>query len=741
MKNLKKKQKCQLILAVIVVFAALSIFLGIHKYLEMRAETIGGKNYFTKRYVYFSLDNTLTANSNAEKTRLLGVMNTAAGLGYNGIVLHGGDLFNYAQDQANKDAFLDVTNTANTLGLAIVPEHFDQYDATYEHKNIEEALPVKDTTFLAQSGTATAQTNTAVTVPNGNFESWRVSPDLNTPTDGWVDDQGVTVKRDSTVNHTSGGSSSVLVTSPQKNANHWGRIFLYEPKYVDTYRAYQFSLWIKTENFKQPEKIGIYIEGKDASGATRSLLETENFAAMTGSSGVLATQGWTQYKVVFNSLDSVSATLAFGAWGTDSTDTTTWKAWFDDAQVQEVGLYNAVRRTSCPVTVKSADGATTYTEGTDYVVGNQVLTIPAGSRITNGSKPKVSYCMQAIVANYAMVPSNACHQEYWDTMSAGATRVNQLLSTPHSYLIAYDEWRIANWDSACRATNKQVNGVDADMTGGEYMAYAEKQTETIVKQANPSAELLVWGDMFDPYQNAVSKYYVVNGPINNVIQGGTEIHKGSWTGVSPSTTILNWNDQNKADSLKFFAGRGNHQIIAGYYNSLSNVTGWLDMLDSLESSPGGIAGIDGFMYTTWTGDYSGLASVANLIKSRGRWGVPATPTPTSTITSTPTQTPTSTPTSTPTPQDLTPPIVSITDPVNGSTVRRGNLILRASAIDDKSGVKKIEFYIGTSLVCTDTSSPYACTWKAGRGTYSLKAKAYDNAGNVGTSATIQFLAK
>ncbi len=86
--------------------------------------------------------------------------------------------------------------------------------------------------------------------------------------------------------------------------------------------------------------------------------------------------------------------------------------------------------------------------------------------------------------------------------------------------------------------------------------------------------------------------------------------------------------------------------------------------------------------------------------------------------------------------DTTPPTVTITSPVNGSKVTKNtNSTFTANASDAglvSTGIAKVEFYVNGSLKCTDTTSPYACTWKVGPKAgvvYTLQAKAYDGAGN------------
>jgi hypothetical protein len=87
--------------------------------------------------------------------------------------------------------------------------------------------------------------------------------------------------------------------------------------------------------------------------------------------------------------------------------------------------------------------------------------------------------------------------------------------------------------------------------------------------------------------------------------------------------------------------------------------------------------------------------------------------------------------------DTTAPTVSITAPAGGSTVS-GTVTVTASA-SDNVGVTKVEFYMDGALRTTDTTSPYSWSWDTtafANSSHSLVAKAYDAAGNVGTSSTV-----
>src|SRR2546426_792253 len=90
----------------------------------------------------------------------------------------------------------------------------------------------------------------------------------------------------------------------------------------------------------------------------------------------------------------------------------------------------------------------------------------------------------------------------------------------------------------------------------------------------------------------------------------------------------------------------------------------------------------------------------------------------------------------PTP-DSTPPNCAITTPDNGATVS-GTITPAARASDDV-GVLKVEFFVDDVRQATDTTSPYSFSWDTTtvvNGSHSLVAKAYDVAGNIGTSTSV-----
>ena len=92
------------------------------------------------------------------------------------------------------------------------------------------------------------------------------------------------------------------------------------------------------------------------------------------------------------------------------------------------------------------------------------------------------------------------------------------------------------------------------------------------------------------------------------------------------------------------------------------------------------------------------------------------------------------------PPDTTPPTVSITSPGAGANVT-GYVTVSVTAVDNL-GVERVDLYAGGVLVATDNESPYAVVWDStslNPGAYTLQARGWDAAGNVGTTSCMVYV--
>jgi hypothetical protein len=84
-----------------------------------------------------------------------------------------------------------------------------------------------------------------------------------------------------------------------------------------------------------------------------------------------------------------------------------------------------------------------------------------------------------------------------------------------------------------------------------------------------------------------------------------------------------------------------------------------------------------------------------------------------------------------------PPTVNITSPLNGATFRAPVTITIKANAADSGAVAKVDFFVNGSLTGTDTTAPYSVAWSTSNAaTYTLTARAVDNADASTTSAPV-----
>jgi regulation of enolase protein 1 (concanavalin A-like superfamily) len=85
-----------------------------------------------------------------------------------------------------------------------------------------------------------------------------------------------------------------------------------------------------------------------------------------------------------------------------------------------------------------------------------------------------------------------------------------------------------------------------------------------------------------------------------------------------------------------------------------------------------------------------------------------------------------------------PPTVALTTPTSGASFTApATISLAANAADPENRLSHVNFYRGTTLITSDTTSPFSATWSAApAGTYSLTAVATDADGGTATSTAV-----
>ena len=73
----------------------------------------------------------------------------------------------------------------------------------------------------------------------------------------------------------------------------------------------------------------------------------------------------------------------------------------------------------------------------------------------------------------------------------------------------------------------------------------------------------------------------------------------------------------------------------------------------------------------------------------------------------------------------TPPVVSVTAPVNGANIITGDVVAITASASDVNGIAQVEFFVDNVSIGTDNSSPYSINWTSVVGAHNIKAVATD----------------
>jgi len=532
-------------------------------------------NAITMKYRWFYVMNyPLTSDQNVSEVMQL--MKRASAVGYNGMFF---TEFKFLKlDMMDARYFNNVQKVIDEgkkLGIDVYPEVCPigaSWGLLQHDPNLAEGFPIRDAVFLVKDGKANITQN--VKLANGGFEETQANKIV-----GWDNEGGK-----SSIDHQSSHSGKQSLCM-----NISGQSWIKQPIKLLPFHLYHLSWWNKAQGAESAD-INVEVHAADGRNLAWPSMDDSKHS-----------KNWTKFEVAFNSFDNTDATIVMGIWHGQS-----GKLWWDDIQLEDVGLMNVLRRDGCPLVVKGEDG-TIYKEGRefDYVTDPKLLATPGvyddyhippsivplpGSPIKEGQRLLVSYYSTFPTTHHKEVTACISHPEVYALLNDEINRVNTLVH-PKGFVMGHDEIRTGNWCALCQ---------DRHMTPGQELADNVSRCTAIIKKTNPDATAFVWSDMFDPNHNAkdTPNYYLVNGT-----------YKGSWEGLSKDVVILNWN-QAVAESLNFFAKRGNSQILMGYYDDSTN-TYMKRWLEQAKDTPN----VVGVCYTTWEKNYKDLESFA-----KAAWG-------------------------------------------------------------------------------------------------------------------------
>lgn len=509
-------------------------------------------------------------------TNITQVLDTAAQSGLNGAVLPLGLDTLCKRDAAYFRRLEAIRQACERNKLELIPSVFSVgYGGGILSHNLHlaEGLPVVDAPFVVAGSEARFVPDATARFINGGFEEFNQN---KFPGFGFHDEPGKISFADTEFKHS--GRASLRLENFGSDPHGHGRVM--QTVRVTPRRCYRVSVWVKTEGLSPTSAFRCIALAGDRELAPRQF-------------NLPATTDWRKISFLFNSLELDKVNLYAGLW-----EGKAGKVWLDDWTIEDAGPVNVLRRPGTPVTVRSDDGATTYTEGSDYASLNSPdfnpwrgdstpapLKLLPRSRIKDGERLRVSWYHSMLIHD-SQVTTCMAEPELYEIFDHEARLLAERLR-PRRVLLNTDEVRMGGTCQACA-------GRDMAQLLGECVT---KQAAAI-RRYSPNAQVYVWSDMFDPNHNARGNYYLVQGDFT-----------GSWKHVPKNLIMAVWGGEPREKSLRFFADQGFPMLVACYYDAdnLDDVKRWLAIAQPLPD-------VRGFMYTPWTKKYDLLPAFGELLK-------------------------------------------------------------------------------------------------------------------------------
>lgn len=421
-------------------------------------------------------------NQDSDTAQISRVLESAGQHGLNGAVLAAG-LDSLSKQSPDYFRRLDqIKQACEQNHLELIPSVFSVGyggGALAHDPNLAEGVPVVDAPLVVHDGAARLAAASSALLANGGFEDFTGNRLKNF---SFHDQPGEVSFVDTAIKHS--GRASLRLENFTANPYGHGRVM--QEIAVQPHRCYRVTLWVKTENLQPPGAFRLLaLAGKDQEIAPRTF-------------NIPSTTDWRKISMLLNSLSFDKIRLYAGLWGGKS-----GKVWLDDWSLEETGPVNVLHRPGAPVTIRSADGSVTYSEGRDYAplldpalhpwndTGPALpLKILPGGRIAEGQTVRASWYHSMIIydsqVTVCMAEPPALLQGFDEEAALLAARLH-----PRRVLLSMDEVRMGGTCRACQGRNM-----------GELIGQSVAQQAAIIRRYAPGACILVWGDMFDPYHNA-----------------------------------------------------------------------------------------------------------------------------------------------------------------------------------------------------------------------------------------------
>lgn len=536
-----------------------------------------------RRWV-FTMTNLASDEALAKTTEL---MRRAKRAGYNGIVVsdskfakHQLQPKSYDQNvrrfrKACRDEGMDLVAAVFPIGYAA--------ELLAADPNLAEGMPVRNAPFVVRGGKLLPADETQLV--NGTFENWKGDVPR-----GWsVDKPGLVSFRDEQVRYQG------RPTLRQEHAPIKGGVArAIQRVKVRPWQSYHLSAMVRTENCTSKDFRLFALDGDPDKG----------YPLCWQPPAIKPTADWTPIHATFCSAENTEVGIYLGSYNAKR-----GTVWYADVRLEPAGFVNVLRRDSLPVRIAGGDGAVVYAEGKDYaevrdpLLGHdpnpgyftwwhnppEIAVLPSG-RLKDGDRVAASFHFATIVGKSHQINCCLSEPKVYAILESEARWAKEVLE-PDVYMMSHDEIRHCGWDDTCTSRKK---------TCGEMLAENIRRCSEILETVDPGRPAAVWSDMFDPHHNAHKTGWMY------LARGNGPWH-GSWEGLPPRTIVVNWHN-NDPQSLRFFADRGNRQVLAGFYDDdPKRIVEWLEMA----RQSGGVCGV---MYTTWVNDYSKLEAFMEHVR-------------------------------------------------------------------------------------------------------------------------------
>jgi len=440
-----------------------------------------------------------------------------------------------------------------------------------------ETVPWKDRPFVVRPDGSAAPIVPRVgrlTVKNGDFEKGR---DRDMP--GW---RRATGSRAALAKEGRSGGGCLRLSSHGRVGN----------------RVFQELACASDANFVL--KVDARTEGKDIAASVKAIGNGGLFAEVPLPA---ASPAWKTYRIHFNTKRSASLRICLDSQFGPG------KAWFDNVSLEYLpppAMCNVLRDADLPVIVKSADGATVFVEGKDYVLFPGEFRYPfrrdakpwriqakPDGRIGPGDRLLVTYHWVGSQAN-TYCPSSPITRAF----TKKALRRIVAALRPRYIHIGFDEERLVNSCARCRKRNLKAYEIFADEVRRMY---------GIVKEADPGITVMMWADAFRTETDGR-----VAPPWGN---GETYTLDQALRGIPRDIVMCRWQYTSKnADrlyrSLSALAAKG-FRVTGSPWKDPANLLAWRDAVRRLRAEAPDKR--PGLFLTTWRNHWALLPPCADMM--------------------------------------------------------------------------------------------------------------------------------